>query len=149
MKDVIALAVVMAVMGPCKMVYGAIAGFCLLIPVKKFGNWGKWTVSAAAVLGSFLAAMAVVNLRTVAMYTQESDSYVAWAEEAGYSFAELLHQPVRVLQLFYNTVAWQGESLYSGMLGESLGNRDAVLNTPYVVILLLTACLVILVIKKP
>ena len=74
------------------MVYGAIAGFCLLIPVKKFGNWGKWTVSAAAVLGSFLAAMAVVNLRTVAMYTQESDSYVAWAEEAGYSFAELLHQ---------------------------------------------------------
>lgn len=147
--DVIVLAVVMAVMGPCKMVYGAIAGFCLLIPVKKFGNWGKWTVSAAAVLGSFLAAMAVVNLRTVAMYTQESDSYVAWAEEAGYSFAELLHQPVRVLQLFYNTVAWQGESLYSGMLGESLGNRDAVLNTPYVVILLLTACLVILVLKKP
>lgn len=148
-KDVIALAVVMAVMGPCKMVYGAIAGFCLLIPVKKFGNWGKWTVSAAAVLGSFLAAMAVVNLRTVAMYTQESDSYVAWAEESGYSFAELLHQPVRVLQLFYNTVAWQGESLYSGMLGESLGNRDAVLNTPYVVILLLTACLVILALKKP
>ena len=35
------------------------------------------------------------------------------------------------------------------MLGESLGNRDAVLNTPYVVILLLTACLVILVLKKP
>ena len=147
--DVIALAVVMAVMGPCKMVYGAIAGFCLLIPVKKFGNWGKWTVSAAAVLGSFLAAMAVVNLRTVAMYTQESDSYVAWAEEAGYSFAELIHQPVRVLQLFYNTVAWQGESLYSGMLGESLGNRDAVLNTPYVVILMLTACLVLLALKKP
>ena len=148
-KDVVALAVVMAVMGPCKMVYGAIAGFCLLIPVKKFGNWGKWTISAAAVLGSFLAAMAVVNLRTVAMYTQESDSYVAWAEEAGYSFAELIHQPVRVLQLFYNTVAWQGESLYSGMLGESLGNRDAVLNTPYVVILMLTACLVLLALKKP
>ena len=148
-KDIVALAVVMAVMGPCKMVYGAIAGFCLLIPVKKFGNWGKWTISAAAVLGSFLAAMAVVNLRTVAMYTQESDSYVAWAEEAGYSFAELIHQPVRVLQLFYNTVAWQGESLYSGMLGESLGNRDAVLNTPYVVILVLTACLVLLALKKP
>ncbi len=148
-KDIIALAVVMAVMGPCKMVYGAIAGFCLLIPVKKFGNWGKWTISAAAVLGSFLAAMAVVNLRTVAMYTQESDSYVAWAEEAGYSFAELIHQPIRVLQLFYNTVAWQGESLYSGMLGESLGNRDAVLNTPYVVILVLTACLILLALKKP
>ena len=131
------------------MVYGAIAGFCLLVPVRKFGNFGKWMLSAAAVLGSFLAAMAVVNLRTVAMYTQESDSYVAWAEEAGYSFAELIHQPVRVLQLFYNTVSWQGESLYSGILGESLGNRDPVLNTPYVIILVLTACLVILVLKKP
>ena len=146
--DVIALAVVMAVMGPCKMVYGAIAGFCLLVPVRKFGNFGKWMLSAA-VLGSFLAAMAVVNLRTVAMYTQESDSYVAWAEEAGYSFAELIHQPVRVLQLFYNTVSWQGESLYSGILGESLGNRDPVLNTPYVIILVLTACLVLLALKKP
>lgn len=148
-KDVVLLACIMAVMGPCKMVYGAIAGFCLLIPVKKFENWRKWTISAAAVLGSFLAAMAVVNLRTVAMYTQESDSYVAWAEEAGYSFAELIHQPVHVLQLFYNTVAWQGESLYSGMLGESLGNRDAVLNTPYLIILLLTACLILLALKKP
>lgn len=147
--DVVALAVVMAVMGPCKMVYGAIAGFCLLVPVRKFGNFGKWMLSAAAVLGSFLGAMAVVNLRTVAMYTQESDSYVAWAEEAGYSFAELIHQPVRVLQLFYNTVSWQGESLYSGILGESLGNRDPVLNTPYVIILVLTACLVLLALKKP
>ena len=148
-KDVVLLACIMAVMGPCKMVYGAIAGFCLLIPVKKFGNWKKWTISAVAVLGSFLAAMDVVNLRTVAMYTQESDSYVAWAEEAGYSFAELIHQPVHVLQLFYNTVAWQGESLYSGMLGEALGNRDAVLNTPYLVILLLTVCLILLALKKP
>ena len=36
-RDVAVLALVMAVMGPCKMVYGVIAGFCLLIPVRKFG----------------------------------------------------------------------------------------------------------------
>ncbi len=36
--DVLVLALVMAVMGPCKMVYGVIAGLCLLIPVKKFGG---------------------------------------------------------------------------------------------------------------
>ena len=42
-RDVAVLALVMAVMGPCKMVYGVIAGFCLLIPVRKFGGWGKWT----------------------------------------------------------------------------------------------------------
>ena len=35
--DVLVLALVMAVMGPCKMVYGVIAGLPL-IPVKKFGG---------------------------------------------------------------------------------------------------------------
>ena len=34
------------------------------------------------------------------------------------------------------------------MLGEALGNRDAVLNTPYLVILLLTVCLILLALKK-
>ncbi|MEI3183726.1 MAG: hypothetical protein V8S98_10620 [Lachnospiraceae bacterium] len=52
------LALVMAVMGPCKMVYGVIAGFCLLIPVRKFGGWGKWaSVRLPRVLGAFGAAM--------------------------------------------------------------------------------------------
>ena len=39
--DVIVLAVVMAVMGPCKMVYGAIAGFCLLVPVRSLEILGN------------------------------------------------------------------------------------------------------------
>ena len=29
--------ILLAVMGPCKMVYGVIAGLCLLIPDEKFG----------------------------------------------------------------------------------------------------------------
>ena len=147
--DVVQLALVMGVMGPCKMVYGVIAGFCLLIPVKKFGGWGKWTASAAAVLGAFGAAMLLVNRQTVAMYTEASEGYIAWAEETGYTFAQLLHSPLLVLRMCYNTLMWQGEKLYSGMLGESLGNMDAVLNTPYVVILGLTVILLMLVFRKP
>ncbi len=143
------LALIMAVMGPCKMVYGVIAGFCLLIPVRKFGGWGKWTVSAAAVLGAFGAAMLAVNSRTVAMYTEASEGYIAWAEETGYTFAQLVHSPLLVLRMCYNTLMWQGEKLYSGMLGESLGNMDAVLNTPYVLILGLTAILLMLAFRKP
>ena len=49
----------------------------------------------------------------------------------------------------YNTLMWQGEKLYSGMLGEALGNMDAVLNTPYVVILGMTAILLMLAFRKP
>lgn len=148
-RDVVSLALVMAVMGPCKMVYGVIAGFCLLIPVKKFGGWGKWTLSAASVLGAFAAAMVLVNHRTVSLYTQADQGYVAWAEETGYTFAQLFHSPLLVLKMCYNTLAWQGEQLYSGMIGGALGNMDAVLNTPYVVVLGLTAILVILALRKP
>jgi len=147
-KDVVLLAFLLAVMGPCKMVYGVIAGLCLLIPVKKFGGWGRWTASAAGVLGAFAAAMAV-NLGTVSMYTQAEDSYIAWAGETGYTFAELLHRPLHVLKMCYDTLAWKGTQLFEGMIGGSLGNQDPVLNTPTVIILALCTILVVLALKKP
>ncbi len=92
-QDVLLLAVIMGVMGPCKMVYGVAAGLCLLIPVKKFGGWGRWALSAAAVLGAFAVAMLLVNSRTVALYTDSSAGYVGyvnWAEAPGYTFGELV-----------------------------------------------------------
>ncbi len=147
--DILVLALTLAVMGPCKMVYGVIAGFCLLIPVKKFGGWGKWAAGAACVLGAFGAAMFLVNRQTVALYTGITDRYVTWAQEPGYSFAELLHSPLKVLRLCYNTLAVQGEQLFGGMIGENLGNMDPVLNIPFPVVLALGACLVVLALKKP
>lgn len=148
-KDVVLLAVLLGVMGPCKMVYGVIAGLCLLIPVKKFGGWGRWAVSAGVVLGAFAAAMAAVNLGTVSMYTQAENSYIAWAGETGYTLLELLHRPVHVLKMCYDTLAWKGSWLLEGMLGGSLGNQDPVLNTPAVVMLAMGGILAVLALKKP
>lgn len=147
--DILVLALALAVMGPCKMVYGVIAGFCLLIPVKKFGGWGRWAAGAACVLGAFGAAMFLVNRQTVALYTGITDRYVAWAQEPGYSFAQLIHSPLKVLRLCYNTLALQGEQLFGGMIGERLGNMDPVLNIPFPVVLALGACLAVLALKKP
>ncbi len=149
LRDVAVLGAVMAVMGPCKMVYGVVAGLCLLIPVKKFGGWGKWLMAAAVVLGAFAVSMLVVNLQTVALYTGVTDRYVIWADEPGYSFAQLLHSPFHVLKLFYNTLVWQGGELFTGVIGGSLGNMDPVLNTPYVVILGLAVLLAMLALRKP
>ncbi len=148
-RDAAALAAAAAIMGPCKMVYGVMLGLCLLIPVRRFGGWKAWILSAAAVLGAYGIAMAVVNLGTVAYYTGSGSSYVAWAGEEGYTFQELLHRPLHVLQMCYNTLAWEGETLFSGMLGEALGNMDPVLNTPYAVLLAMTAVIVVLALKKP
>lgn len=147
--DVAVLAGVMAVMGPCKMVYGVIAGLCLLIPVKKFGGWEKWLAAAAAVLGAFAVAMFLVNRQTVVLYTGITDRHVIWADEAGYSFAQLIHSPFLVLKMFYNTIIWQGGELFSGLIGGSLGNMDPVLNTPYLVVLALAVLLFMLAARKP
>ena len=147
--DVAVLALVMAVMGPCKMVYGVIAGLCLLIPVKKFGGWGRWLLAAAAVLGAFALAMLVVNSQTVALYTGIQDRHVIWADEPGYSFAQLIHSPLLVLKMCYSTLVWQGGELFSGMIGGSLGNMDPVLNTPYIIVLGLAFILLMLVLRKP
>lgn len=149
-RDILCLAAAIAAMGPCKMVYGAMLGFCLLIPVKKFGDRRKWCLSAGIVLGSYLAAMAAVNLGTVSSYAQSAGgNYIDWAGEEGYVLAELLHRPLHVLKLFYDTLMWQGENLYSGMIGGTLGNLDPVLNTPYCVILAFTIGLAVLALKKP
>lgn len=151
-QDVLLLALIMGVMGPCKMVYGVVAGLCLLIPVRKFGGWSRWAWSAAAVLGAFIVAMALVNSRTLVIYTDDSvgyTGYVDWAQAPGYTFGQLVRSPLLVFKLCYNTLMWQGEQLYTGMIGGALGNMDSVLNTPYGVILGLTAILLILALRKP
>ena len=147
--DVLILSAVMAAAGPCKMVYAVFMGLCLLIPVRKFGGWGKWALSAACVLGAWLAAMSVVNGQTVAVYAAETDNFVSWAQEPGFTITMLLHQPVKLLQMFYNTVVWQAEYWHLTLLGGYLGNVDVVLDVPYLVILLLTGCLLGLAFRKP
>ena len=107
-QDVAALALIMALVGPCKIVYAVFMGLCLLIPVKKFGGWQKWFLSACCVLGAWMLVMFLVNGQTVSDYvTPETENYISWAEETGYSLGTLRDQPWRCLRLFVNTIAWQ------------------------------------------
>lgn len=147
--DVVTLMALMAAAGPCKMVYAPMMGLCLLIPVKKFGGWMKWGVSAAAVGGSWAAAMLMINRQTIVDYATVTEQVVPWAEEAGYSLTYLIHNPGRALQIFYNTVLWQAEHYHLTMIGSKLGNLDEVLDVPYVAVVLLTGCLVMLALRKP
>lgn len=147
--DVLILASVMAVVGPCKMVYAVFLGLCLLIPVRKFGGWGKWALSAGCVLGALVIAMLLVNSQTIASYATETENYISWAGEAGFSLGELLHQPVKLFQMFYNTLVWQAEYWHMTIIGAYLGHVDVVLDVPYLVVLLFTGCLLGLAFRKP
>lgn len=147
--DILILAVLMAAVGPCKMVYTVFMGLCLLIPVKKFGNWGKWALAAGCVLGAWAIVMVVINGQTVASYATETENFIDWAQEPGFSMALLIHQPVRTLQIFYNTLIWQAETYHLTMLGAYLGNVDLVLDVPYIVLLFFTFGLIGLTLRKP
>ena len=109
----------------------------------------KWGVSAAAVGGSWAAAMLMINRQTIVDYATVTEQVVPWAEEAGYSLTYLIHNPGRALQIFYNTVLWQAEHYHLTMIGSKLGNLDEVLDVPYVAVVLLTGCLVMLALRKP
>ncbi len=148
--DVIALAVLMAVAGPCKLVYVVMIGLCLLIPVKKFGGWGRWALSALVVAGLSLIAMILVNGQVIAGYAAATtEEMVPWAEEAGYSFSYIIRHPGQSLQLIYNTLIYEFGNYHLTMIGSSLGNLDPVLNVPYILVMGFTAGLIGLALKKP
>ena len=77
-RDIVLLAVLAAVAGPCKMVYAPMLGLCLLIPMQKFGKVRNWFISAFAVGIAWGMAMYLVNSQVIATYAAatEADSYV-------------------------------------------------------------------------
>ncbi len=146
--DVAVLMILMATAGPCKMVYAAMMGLCLLIPVKKFGNRVRWAASGLAVGGIWLLSMTLVNSQTIASYATEAEYMVPWAQEAGYSLVMLLHHPGLLVTMFYQTLLYQAEYYHLTMIGAYLGNLDTGLGAPYAMVVLLTGCLVCLSQKK-
>lgn len=147
-KDILLLAGLTAAFGPCKMVYAVMMGFACLIPVKKFGGWKSWALSAAAVFAAFAAAMVLVNRSTITNYAVSTDTYVEWAAEPAYSFSWILHNPVGFARVMYDSLVHLGDEWTSQMFGSMLGNLDPVLSVPFAVTLGMGACLVLLSIRK-
>lgn len=147
-RDIALLMALMAVAGPCKMVYGVMMGLCLLIPVKKsrLGQMVSVSPLRRRNLGSCYVTGQQPDHRA---YTTATDTVVSWAEEQGYSLTYLIHNPGRLVTLFYNTLLWQGAYLHQTMIGSALGNLDAGLGAPYLVVMVLTGCLILLALKKP
>lgn len=143
-KDILLLAVLAALFGPCKMVYAVMMGFALLIPIKKFGDWKKWVIAAAAVLVAFGIAMILVNRATITNYAVSTDTYVEWAEETTYSFSWILHNPMGFARVMYDSLVHLGDEWTLQLFGSMLGNLDPVLSVPFAVVLGMAVCLVLL-----
>ena len=126
-------------------------GLCLLIPMRKFGKVRNWFISAFAVGIAWGMAMYLVNSQVIATYAAatEADSYVAWAGETGFSMSLLIHDPVLLVRMFYQTLLWNAKDMHITMIGGWLGNLDQVLDVPYLAVWAFTLCLIGLALKIP
>ena len=121
-RELAVLALLLALLAPCKMVYIPMALLCFLIPREKFGSKKGFLLAAAAVAAAMAAAVLFVNFDKLLSYLEGTGGPVEWAGGAsGYSFSLVLSHPVQVIGIFLNTLLRRLPEYIYGMLGGSLG----------------------------
>lgn len=142
-KQLLILGILLALLGPCKMVYIPLALLCFLIPLQKFGSRKRFWLGAAAVAALMTAGILLVNLDKMLVYFQQTEEAVEWAEEAaGYSISYVLAHPLQTIVIFGRTLLQKGPTFISTMLGSTLGwleyRTDAAVTAFLLVWILLT-----------
>ena len=121
-RELAVLAVLLALLAPCKMVYIPLAGLCFLIPREKFGTKKRYLQAALFVAACMTASVLLVNLDKILVYFQGTEDPVEWAGDvAGYSFSAVLAQPLEALRVIGNTLVRRLPGYVYSMFGGSLG----------------------------
>ena len=148
-KDLVIVSLIAGLVLPCKMVYFPMLLMLFSIPLYKFKFRGKvdgkikkeniafFLASAVVVLLSWVFAMYLVNRSTVVGYSTSNTSSLEWAGEESYTIGYLLHNKLKAVKLFYNTLLLQLEYYHKTMFGAYLGHADDVVGIPYIGFLLL------------
>lgn len=149
-KDMILLCILIAFIGPCKMVYSPIILLFLLIPQKKFGYGWKKLLCFLAFAAALAVSMFAVNASVISSYASAApETATVQIGKQGYSVIELLHRPVFIVQLLYRTFLTQAGIFCLGMAGSWLGNMDPVMGAPVFVSVTMLVLLPVLSLKKP
>lgn len=148
-KDLVIVSLIAGLVLPCKMVYFPMLLLLFSIPLYKFKFRGKvdgkikkeniafFLASAVVVLLSWVFAMYLVNRSTVVGYSTSNTSSLEWAGEESYTIGYLLHNKLKAVKLFYNTLLLQLEYYHKTMFGAYLGHADDVVGIPYIGFLVL------------
>lgn len=151
-RDVVLLSLLIAALGPCKMIYSLLVFLpALLIPAEKFGGRARKAFACGVVFVCLLIAMAAVNAGTIGAYAGAAagGAETEVSARAGYSAAELIRHPGFVLRMVCNTFSDQGAVLTGGLIGMHLGNLDPLLGTPFFAAVFFGAGLLLLSIRVP
>lgn len=148
-KDLVIVSLIAGLVLPCKMVYFPMLLLLFSIPMYKFKFRGKvdgkikkenitfFLASAVVVLLIWVFAMYLVNRSTVVGYSTSTASSLEWAGEESYTIGYLLHNKLKAVKLFYNTLLLQFEYYHKTMFGAYLGHADDVVGIPYIGFLVL------------
>lgn len=143
-KDIAFLAVILAVMSPCKIVYSLMVFLILIIPKKKFRSTGMYAASWAVCIAAAIGSMLIVNAAVISNYATTVVSDVPWADEPGFTISYVMHHPLDSFRVFYDTLMYQGDYYHKTMIGAYLGNVCESLDVPFFIIMMMTAGLVML-----
>ena len=148
-KDLVIVSLIAGLVLPCKMVYFPMLLLLFSIPMYKFKFRGKvdgkikkeniafFLTSAVVVLLSWVFAMYLVNRSIVVGYSTSTTSSLEWAGEESYTIGYLLHNKLKAVKLFYNTLLLQFEYYHKTTFGAYLGHADDVVGIPYIGFLVL------------
>lgn len=122
-RDITVLAVLIALLAPCKVVYAPLIGLCLLIPKEKFGNTKRWVISASIVLGAVVVITLLFSGKMLGSYVTEdsTEHFIGWAGEPGYTISYFLEHPMDFPRIIWNTLTIGDMGLPKNYLKEMLG----------------------------
>lgn len=165
-RDLLLIVVLIAVFGPCKLVYSVLVFLFFLIPKERFGK-GRRILSFLVLFLALTFSMAAVNTSVIRSYVSagneekaavsaaeagESAGAAVSAEAAvkrGYPVSELIRRPVFIFRMVCDTFSSQSDELVMGMTGMWLGNLDPLLGLPFFAVLWYLAGLLVLAFRRP
>lgn len=126
LRDWIAMAVLIFLLAPIKVVYVLLALLCILIPgqkMKKYWIGSVGVVAAGGISCLLLRLTAIMNLAVI------SGKGSMGTAQNTYTVASILADPVRVVGVLYNTLCEQTDAIFAPLYGQKLGYWDV--SVPY------------------
>ena len=133
-KDIAFLCIIIAICGPCKIVYSLLVLFYFIIPRSNFKKLSHYLLGFTAVFLSMFVAMYLVNAATIASYTSLESGQEFGNVKQSYGLIEVLTWPSLLIKMFYNTFLYEVDNYHMGFIGASLGNLDEILSIPYAIV---------------
>jgi uncharacterized membrane protein len=121
LRDMVLVTVLMAVLGPIKIVYIFLAFLMFLIPKEKFGDTKHYVRYALGMVMVIGAVYLLLQLGKFTEYVEETNTYLNYADAESYTLSYVFAHPGDTIKVFFNTFRVLSGQWYGQMIGYTLG----------------------------